>query len=136
MLRVILGSIAGFIAWSILWVGSEQALSQWISPGWFGEHQARYEKAVFNNEPFVADTTILILHIIRGALVSIMSGFIAAIIAGENRKAPLICGILVLAFGLYIAFVTWNLVPAWYNIILMGLLIPMIVLGGRLKKTA
>jgi hypothetical protein len=134
MVRIILAAIAGFIAWSILWVGSEQVLSS-ASPDWLGAHQTAFERATFNNEPFAPDSSILVLALVRLIIVSIISGFLTAVIAGENRRSTLILGILLLLFGGYVTFVTWSLLPIWYHLLLLVLLIPMTVLGGKLKKT-
>ena len=85
MLRVILGIVAGFIAWSILWVGSDQFLSM-LSPAWYGAHQAAFEKAIVNKTEFTPDSTIMIMSLVRSALISIMAGFLAAVIAKGNRN--------------------------------------------------
>lgn len=133
MVRIILGAIVGFIAWSIIWVGSEKILSA-IFPEWFGVHQASFEAAVENGGLFMADTTILLSNIVRGSIISVISGFLAALIAGENNRSPLILGILLIAFGLFIVVMSWNYVPLWYHVIFTALLIPMTILGGKWRK--
>ena len=135
MVRIILGAIAGFIAWSIIWVGSEKALSA-IWPQWYGAHQVAFEAAVKNGGAFTADTTILLMNIVRGSIVSVLSGFLAALIAGENRRSPLILVVLLVAFGLVIVAMSWNYVPLWYHIVFASLLIPMTMVGGKLRKFA
>lgn len=133
MIRIILAVIAGFLAWSILWVGSEQVLSA-VFADWFGAHQIAFEKATFNKEPFTADTTILIFNVFRGIVVSIVSGYLAALIAAENKKSTLTLGILLLAFGLFIVSMTWSIIPLWYHVVFSAMLIPMTILGGKLKR--
>lgn len=135
MLRVVLGVIAGFIAWSILWVGSEQVLSQ-MSPGWYGAHQDKVALAVANGSSFNSDTTIVMICLIRSIIASLMSGFLAAVIARENSLSPKILGIVLLLVGITVQFFLWNVFPVWYHAIFLALLIPMSVLGGRLKRTA
>ena len=134
MVRIILGAIVGFFAWSIVWVGSEKILSA-IWPQWYGAHQVAFEAAIANGGQFTPDTTILLMNIVRGSIVSAMCGFLAALIAGENRRSPLILGVLLLAFDLLIVVLSWRLVPIWYGVIFTVLLIPMTIIGGRLKKT-
>jgi uncharacterized membrane protein YeaQ/YmgE (transglycosylase-associated protein family) len=133
MLRVILGIVAGFIAWSILWVGSDQVLAM-ISPSWYGAHQAAFEKAMFNKTEFTPDSTILVVRLVISVIISIMSGFLAAVIAKGNRNAPLGLGILLLAVGVLVQALIWNYLPVWYHAVFLLLLIPMTILGGRLKK--
>lgn len=135
MVRIILGVIAGFIAWSILWVGSDQVLmSMW--PDWYGAHQEAFGLAMENKGSFTADTTILIMHIVRAAIVSVMSGFIAAIVAGENRKAPLALAIVLLIVGVIVEGFAWSYAPIWYHLLFLIVLVPMTILGGKMKQTA
>ena len=133
MVRIVLGVIAGFFAWSIAWVGSEKILSA-IWPE-FGVHQRAFEEVVKNGGHFTADTRMLLTHIVLGSIVSLMSGSLAALIAGENARAPLVVGFLLVAVGLLKAFMSWPYVPIWYHVIFTALLIPMTIMGGKLKTT-
>ena len=133
MLRIILGIIAGFLGWAILWFGSETVLSA-IWPD-FGFHQAEFQAAIENGGEFTADTTMLVTHVVLGSIVSLIAGFLAALIAGENNRAPLILGLLLLVIGLLKAGMSWPYVPIWYHIIFTLLLLPMAILGGRLHST-
>lgn len=131
---MILGVIAGFIAWSILWVGTDQVLRS-ASPDWYGSHQLGMEAAMFNGEPFQADASILLISLLRSIVFSIAAGFLAAVIANENGRAPLWLGILLLAFGLIMQIAAWNYLPVWYHLVFLALLIPMSVVGGRLRRS-
>ena len=130
MLRIVLGAIAGFIAWLIVWVGSEKVLSA-LWPA-FGAHQRAFEEAIKNGGQFTADTAALLTHIVLGSIISVMSGSLAALIAGENTRAPLGVGCLLLALGLLKAWMSWQYVPIWYHIIFTAMLLPLAILGGRL----
>ena len=134
MVRIVLGVIAGFFAWAILWLGSEKILSA-IWPEWFGAHQTAFQAAIEHGGQFTADTTILLIHIVLASIVSVMSGFLAALIAGENKRAPLVLGFLLVAFGLLKVVLSWPYVPIWYHVIFTALLIPMTIMGGKLKTT-
>ena len=135
MLRIILGVIVGFVAWSIVWVVGDQFLAT-VSRDWYGAHQDRVAMAVVNGESFNADTTIVLIGLVRSIIASIMAGFLAAIIAGENRRAPLILGIILLAVGVAVQIHLWNVFPIWFHLIFWALLIPMTILGGKMKQTA
>ncbi len=134
MVRIVLGVIGGFFAWAIVWVGSEKVLSA-IWPEWYGAHQLAFEAAVAHGGQFTADTTLLLMHIVCGSMVSVMSGFLAALIAGENKRTPLILGFLLVAFGLLKVVLSWPYVPIWYHVIFTALLVPMTIMGGKLKTT-
>ena len=133
MLKIVLGVIAGFVAWSILWVGSDQVLMV-SAPTWYGAHLLDMELARANQEPFTADTTILLFNLVRGVIVTILSGFLAAFIANENRRTPLILGVLLVFVGIAFEAMYWNQIPIWYHLIFLGMLIPVSILGGKLKQ--
>src|SRR5688500_5612531 len=134
MLRIILGVVAGFIAWSIVWVGSDQVLMS-VLP-WYQVHQQAFESALLVQTPFVADQAILMMHLVRAIIISIMAGFIAAVVAGENRKSPIALGTLLLLFGIFVQSMAWNYLPVWYHLAFLALLIPMTITGGKMKQTA
>jgi hypothetical protein len=133
MVRIVLGVIAGFFAWAIVWFGSEKILSAlWPE---FGTHQRAFEAAITNGGQFTADTTMLLTHIVLGSIVSVMSGSLAALIAGENTRAPLVLGFLLLALGVLKAVMSWPYVPIWYHVIFTAILLPMAILGGKVITT-
>jgi len=122
MLRIFLGVIVGFVVWSILWVGVDAILrAAWTS----------YDESV---KAMNFSSSMLIVPLVLSALVSIISGFVAALIAKENSKSPLILGILLLIVGIFAQISVWNKIPLWYNLAFWILLIPMTVLGGRLRR--
>jgi hypothetical protein len=133
MIRTVLGVIVGSSAWVIVWFGIETILSA-ISPEWFGAHQAAFQSAIENGSPFAPDSAILLIHVILASIVSLISGYTAALIAGENKRAPLVVGIILLAIGLLKAAMTWQIVPGWYHIIFTATLLPLAVIGGKLGR--
>src|SRR5580765_6285448 len=136
MLRIVLGVIGGFIAWLIVWFGSEKGLSA-IWPA-FGVNQKAFEEAVKNGpgaSGFTADTTMLLTQLVMGSVVSVVAGALAALIAGENSRAPMIVGILLLLMGIAKAVMSWQYVPIWYHVVFTAMLLPMAIVGGRLITT-
>jgi uncharacterized membrane protein (DUF485 family) len=132
MLRIILAAIVGFIVWTILWVGSDAVFIA-ISTS-YRAYMDGFQKALETKQPFELSSTILLLTLFKSFFCSLISGFITALIAGENNKSTLLLGILLLAFGIFIQSVYWNYIPLWYHISFLLLLIPMTILGGKLKK--
>lgn len=133
MLRIILAIIAGFVVWSILWVGSD-ALFSAISPDWYGKTSQDFRVAVANNTPYTLDSTVLIMLLVKSVIVSIITGFVTALIARENIKSALILGVLLLVFGIFIQAAHWSYMPLWYHIPFLLLLVPMTILGGKLRN--
>src|SRR5215203_6466679 len=131
MLRIVLGVVAGFFAWVIVWFGAEKILSA-ILPEWYGAPQSAFQAAIENGGEFTAETRLLLSHIVMGSIVSLVSGYLAAVASGENSRAPLFLGFVLLIVGLLKAGMSWPYVPIWYHIIFTALLLPMAVLGGRL----
>lgn len=122
MFKIILGAIVGFFVWSILWVGGDAIL-----------------KAVSVNYAESAATMnfsapMLMIPLILSAAVSIVSGFVAASIARENTKSPLLLGILLLITGIFVQLSVWEKIPVWYHLAFWVLLIPMASLGGKLRS--
>ena len=78
---------------------------------------------------------MLLMNIVLGSIVSVMSGFLAALIAGENKRSPLVLGFLLLALDLLMVVMSWRHVPLWYGVIFTAMLIPMTIMGGKLKTT-
>src|SRR5829696_2597681 len=133
MLRIALGAIASFFAWVILWVATEKTLSA-ILPEWYGAPQFAFQNAVENGGgQFTAETRLLLAHIVIVTIVSAMSGYLAALIADENLRGPIVLGFLLLAMGLMKAYMSWPYVPIWYHVVFTAVLIPMAILGGKLK---
>ncbi|NOT62293.1 MAG: hypothetical protein HOP19_18960 [Acidobacteria bacterium] len=133
MVRIVLGVIAGFFAWAILWFGGEKIISAlWPE---FSAHQAAFQAAIENGGQFTANTRMLLTHIVLGSIVSVLAGFLAALIARGNQRAPLVLGFLLLAMGLMKVAMSWPYVPLWYHIIFTALLLPMAMMGGKLKTT-
>jgi hypothetical protein len=133
MVRIILGAIVGFVVWTIFLIVSDQI---WIAllPDWYGKHQADFQAAVNNKTPFTADTTVMIISVIRSAIFTIITGFISTLISKENFKSPLLLGIFLLAFGGFIHSMILNNVPIWYHALILLPLIPLAILGGNLRK--
>jgi hypothetical protein len=132
-MRVVLGVIAGFIAWLVAWIGIEKTLSA-LWPA-FGVHQAAFENAVENGGAFSPDATMLAVHVVVGALFSVMAGFLAAVIARGNRRAPFVLGVLLLALGLLKLAMSWAHVPIWYHVAFTAVLMPAAIVGGRLYRS-
>ena len=123
MLKIILGVIAGFFVWSIVWVGVDAILKA-VFPGY--KESARVMSF---------SSAQLLIPLILSAVASIIAGYIAALIAKENTLSPLILGVLLLIVGISVQLSVWDKIQLWYNLAFLILLIPMTILGGKLRKT-
>lgn len=124
MVKIILGVIVGFIVWSILWVGSAAIMSA-VS--------ADYAEAMITMK---FSNMWLIVAIVRSVIFSILSGLLAVLISKEFSKTTIGLGVLLLLFGIFVQVSVWNVFPVWYHLVFLALLIPMTILGGKLKSTS
>lgn len=134
MVRIILSVIAGFVIWSVLWVGSDFILMM-ISPGWYAKQINDLDAAAKTGTAFMPDSVFFVIALVRSVFVSLISGYLTALSAKENSKSTLGLGVLLLAFGIFVQSVYWNNAPLWYHLSFLILLIPMTILGGKLKKS-
>lgn len=135
MVRIILGVIVGFVVWSIVWVGSEAMLAA-ISPDWLGKHSLDAQASLTAGTPLASanDAGIAIINLIRSFITSIIGGYMAALVAGEYKRSTMALGIILLLVGVAVEYFAWSIAPAWYHIIFVLGLIPMTILGGRLRR--
>lgn len=120
--KTIIGVIVGFIVWTILWLGSD-AVIRAIAPDMVpGEDLSNIS------------TTYLLIKLVSSVIFSIVSGYVAAMLAHESAKTTLYLGILLLLVGIFFQSAAWNQIPLWYHLLFLLLLIPMTILGGKLRK--
>lgn len=132
MVRIILGIIVGYAVWSVLWIGTDEVFSA-VSADW-AKKSTDFRAAVENNIPYTADSMILIVLLVKSAIITIISGFLAALIARENTKSTVVLGLLLFVSGIFVQFMHWNYMPLWYHIPFLLMLIPLTILGGKLKS--
>lgn len=117
MLRSILSVIAGSASWTVLWFAANAALMA-AKPGIM--------------ESKLEDVGILSIIILYSLVFSIVAGFITGRLAKKNiMKHALALGVLQLIFGILAQSANWDLLPVWYHITFLALLIPGNLLGGK-----
>ena len=121
--RIILGVIVGFVVWSILWVGSAAIMSA---------ASADYAQAMADMK---FSNFWLIVAIVRSVVFSVVSGYLAVQLSKEVSKTTLGLGVFLLLFGIFVQVNVWNVFPVWYHLVFLALLIPMTIVGGKLKQS-
>jgi hypothetical protein len=120
-MKQVLGVVAGFILWSALWLSLNQLL---LLLGVMSPHVT---------EP-LADAKPLLLLLVGSVLISLISGYVTARIAGAPWALPAVAlGVLLLATGVFVQLKLWYVIPLWYHLSFLLLLIPMTLLGARLR---
>jgi len=122
MLRIILGVIIGFIVWTSIRLGGNDIVIK-IAP-------SIAPNADFSSVP----TSFVIILFVLGLISSLTAGFIAVLISREQSKTTLILGGLLLLVGIFFQAMAWNILPLWYHLLFLISLIPMTILGGRIRN--
>ena len=121
MARTIGGIVAGIIAWFVV-IFAIGFLIRATDPGLAAALNAH------------ATTTAMVERLIISFAGSIAGGSLAASIAGRGSYAPLIAGLLLLAWwGTYHVTQIWNQFPVWYHLTFFVSLPVLSWLGGRLR---
>ncbi|MEM7201210.1 MAG: hypothetical protein AAF628_13135 [Planctomycetota bacterium] len=125
MMRLILAVVAGYAVWTAVWLGGNAAL--------LPEAAA----AVQAGEAFT-DPGALGLALALSAACSLCAGGVAATIAGGPMawRAAWITAGLLLATGVAVQAGVWSLMPLWYHLVFLALLVPVTLLGARLRWRA
>lgn len=123
-MKQILGVAAGFILWSVLWLGLNQVLLMLglLSPT--------------VTEPVTERTPLLVL-LFGSVLISLVSGYVTARIVGFPWALPVAAlGVLLLATGMFFQVKMWYVIPLWYHLTFLLLLIPITFAGARMRAAA
>jgi hypothetical protein len=120
-MRQLAGVVAGFILWSVLWLGLNQLLLVLgvLAPP--------------TNEPLTNTTPLLVL-LASSVVISLASGWATARIVGFPwALSAVVLGVLLLLTGIFVQIKLWYLIPLWYHVSFLLLLIPMTFLGARMQ---
>ncbi|HMA00980.1 MAG TPA: hypothetical protein VKP02_01340 [Gemmatimonadaceae bacterium] len=116
-----LAVVAGYVLWSMLWLGLNQVLLILgvLTPS--------------TTEPLTSATPLLLL-LIGSVLLSLVSGYVAARIAGSAwALCVIVLGVMLLLTGIFVEIQVWYRIPLWYHVSFLVLLIPMTFLGARMR---
>lgn len=121
--RVALGVLAGAALWAVLWVGgtgaARAAMPELLDPAQRLDHVG----ALLG---FLAYSVVL----------SLAAGYVAAAVAQASAmRAVWILAVLQLLIGIGVEVSYWDLMPVWYHLVFLILLVPATVYGGRLKAS-
>lgn len=121
MIRGILSVITGFAVWTLLWLPSN-ALIRSLRPD------------DFRTDGSTENTGILAILVLLSFAFSVIAGYVTAAMARHSKpKHVWALGIVQLAVGIFVQAQFWTVLPMWYHLTFLGLLIPGVLLGGRLR---
>lgn len=118
MVRTIFSIIAGNISWTILWLTFNTILTT-ITP------------KIGDGSTPISSIPLLLLLLVYSVIISIITGYITASVATHNQlKHVFALGILQLSMGIFFQSQAWHLLPIWYHLSFLALLIPCNIFGG------
>lgn len=122
MVRSILAVLAGAVAWDVLYLGSNALLAA-LLPG------------AFNADGPTDQLGVLLLTLSLSILFFVISGYITAAVAQKNPLGHgLALGLIQLPQGIFAQSQYWELLPLWYHLLFLGLLVPCTVLGAQIWR--
>jgi hypothetical protein len=117
--RVILAVIVGAFVWGMLWnLGTRTG-------------QGLFPAEMVPEQP-IDHAGLLSALILYSVGLSMLAGWLTALVAG-NRPMPAVWTLALfhLALGIYFQMSHWDLMPGWYHLIFLALVVPATVWGGR-----
>ncbi|MFZ3245309.1 MAG: hypothetical protein WA185_09555 [Candidatus Acidiferrales bacterium] len=121
---IVLGAIAGVVAWTIAVTACDIVIRKsWVE-------YALVEKSLAFTLP------MMITRLSESAVCSVLSGFVAALIAKERIKSAAIAGVILLALFLPVHISIWSKFPPWYHLVFLTSLPVLSIAGGLLRRPA
>ncbi len=117
--RAVLGVILGYTVWTVLWLLGNAVFF------------ADAAEVVESGQPYTA-TGGLLGVIALSIVCSLAAGFAAARIAGGHSRAVLVMAGLLLATGIAVQAGVWALMPPWYHVVFLVLIVPVALIGGKI----
>ena len=122
VVRSVVSVAAGFFAVMVLGAAADMVLNQVVPNAFDAQGHARAESTLF-------------IKLAYETLFALLAGYITARIAVRKPfNHVLIMAAIVLAGRAFISIATWDVVPLWFNLGVLVLIIPAALLGAKLSE--
>lgn len=119
--RAIGAIVAASLVWTVLWLGFSSAI------------QALLPELVRAGER-LDHAGVLLGYIGYSALISIVAGYVCAAVRRESpMRTVWVFALIQLLIGIGVEISYWSLMPAWYHVAFLALIVPATVWGGSLR---
>lgn len=119
--RTIGAVVAGAVVWAVLWIGGNAGLA------------AAAPDIVVPGESLTHLPTLVGL-VVFGAVLSVLAGYTTAAVKGSAPMGAVrALAALQLALGLFFELTSWELLPVWYHLVFLAMIVPATLWGGHLR---
>jgi hypothetical protein len=125
MWRPVLAVIAGYAVWTVIWLGGGQALLAAFPDAL---PSGELEVQPITSTPYLASALVLSI------ICSLAAGAFCRIGASRWLTGALVLSVLLLLTGIGVQASAWSLMPVWYHLAFLALLVPVTLLGARLTR--
>jgi hypothetical protein len=80
------------------------------------------------------DTPMLVSFQVMWLITNAFSGFITGLIARRGAEVAVLAIVLVAYFAYNHLWALWDDLPVWYNVVVVLLVVPLVLVGGRLAR--
>jgi hypothetical protein len=121
-MRTIAALVSGYILWTALWLGGNVGLrAAGVLPGDVAQ-------------PLTAPVPLFAL-LFLALVCSLSGGYVAAAVSRSSSiRIVALLGLLLFATGCFFQSTVWNLMPLWYHIVFLGMIIPVTLVGGAAMR--
>lgn len=112
--------VVGATTWAVLWLAGNAGLA------------AAFPQIIQANTR-LEHTPMLLGLLAFSVALSVLAGYTTAHCARGASRPVAVLALLQLAFGVLFQTLSWHLLPVWYHLTFLALLVPGVVFGGRLR---
>lgn len=119
MTRHVFAVVGGYLLWSVLWLGYNAVL------------KSTAMLPADATQPVRSMSAVLAL-LVGSVVISLVVGWAAAAINGSAAGPTILAlAVLLLATGIFFEAQNWALLPVWYHLVFLALIVPAVLLGAR-----
>jgi hypothetical protein len=120
--RPVLAIVLGMAAWAVPWNLGTRA------------GQAAFPTLLVPERP-ITHASVLVALVVYSVVLSLLAGYATATVArGEARAAVAVLAAIQLLVGIWAEVSYWELMPAWYHLVFLALVVPATLVGGALRR--
>lgn len=118
--RAVIAVVAGAAAWAVLWIAGTRAA------------QTAFPQLLQPEQP-ITHVGMLAAYIAYSACLSVLAGLVTATVRGRDPMPMVwVLAALQLTFGIVAEVAYWSLMPVWYHVVFLMLIVPATISGGVL----